>query len=152
MEMQKAANLSLKRRCMGPRATSIETLLQRAEAVMVRAERDYSACARTRLEELRRLAGAAMADVHDADCWTALRTGLRDLQTSSAMASSPWISRYAAGLQGQLAAREASDRNLPQLMGLHFDAMQVAASDAAAEAELAALERDLERASQALRH
>ena len=151
IDMQKKPSLSLKRRCMGPHATSIETLVQRAETAMERVLREYPLFARTRLDDLRRAAETALADSHDAQSWKALRTGLRDLQTSSAMAASPWISRFAAGLQGELAQREASDRNLPQLAGLYFDAMQVAASDTAAQAELAELERKLEHAGRTLR-
>ena len=148
----KSHRLSLKRRSMGPRAVSIETLLRRAEAAAESVARDFSAYAGTRLEDVRRLAQEALADRHDAEKWTALRIALRDLQTSSAMAGAAWISRYAGTLHGELEKRETADRHLPQLVALHLDAVRIAASGAASEDALAELDDKLNRAALSLQH
>lgn len=139
--------LSLKRRCMGPRAVSIATLLRRAEAAVESVVRDFPAYAGSRLDGVRRLADEALAASHDAEKWTALRTALRDLQTSSGMAGASWIARYAGMLQGELTKRETTDRHLPQLVALHLDAVRIAASGGADEAALAELENKLTRAA-----
>jgi hypothetical protein len=147
-----AHRLSLKRRCMGPRAVSIATLLRRADAAMESVVRDFPAYAGSRLDAVRRLADEALAASHDGEKWTALRTALRDLQTSSGMAGASWIARYAGMLLGELTRRETTDRHLPQLVALHLDAMRIAAAGGAGEAALAELDAKLTRAALRLQH
>ena len=152
MNTQKDRRLSLKRRCMGPRAVSIETLIQRAEAAAQTVLREFPAHALGQVEELARLGQAALADRAAAERWAAFRAKLRDLQTSSAMGGAHWVASYAAALQVELGMREPWDPNLPKLLDLHLDALRIAAGGTASDAELAALDEKLRRATLALRH
>lgn len=150
MAMRKTRHVLLDR-CRGPGAVSIGLLIKRAEVAVESVVRDFGKYVTGRLSVLAALAEVFLADRHDAEKRLAFQMTLRDLQTSGATASSPWIAKYAGMLQVQIGMREALDENLPTIVHHHLDAIKVAASSGVLEEELVRLENMLDQLSQALK-
>jgi hypothetical protein len=66
------------------------------------------------------------------------------------MAGYDWIAQYSRSLVNVLTTREVSDPDLPVIVGLHLDALKIAAHGKSSPVELRHLETNMKRAVEKL--
>jgi|SRR5471032_700434 hypothetical protein len=144
------AKVSLLKRAQGPRGVPIALLVERGDKAA------DSVCARfgDYLEDgIAKVADAAAVFLKARDDVNldAFVQAIRDVRSSSATAGHAWAAVYARSLEIAVQSREITDQNLPVIVTLHIDALNVAARGTSPTAELQQLEESLGRVQSALR-
>jgi HPt (histidine-containing phosphotransfer) domain-containing protein len=141
---------SLLERCQGPGATDISTLVNRAQQTAENVCRDYSIYLLEKIQGIKELIAAHRDVETQTEDHQALLQEVRDLRSSAAMAGYDWIAQCSQSLESSLTTREVFDTDLPVIVRLHLDAIELAAQGKCKAEELLLLETGLRRAVETL--
>ena len=122
---------SLYEKTQGPRAVSIETLIQQGDAAARRASADYLDFFRARLPSVEKLANAMFGESPESTSLKSFYTAVHDLRSSSASAGYHAISAICESLEMLLVERDPHDALMREVIRLHLDALSLASSASA---------------------
>ena len=145
------ANSALLKRCQGPRALPLALLISRGDQAAQIVCLKFGDHLQEALSGLQDAVVTYLAQEASDTAKAKLLTIVRDLRSSSATAGQEWVSIFAASLETSLEAGDIAGQNLSVLIGLHMDALHVAAKRITSAEELVQLQQSLLRVQMALR-
>jgi HPt (histidine-containing phosphotransfer) domain-containing protein len=119
---------SLYEKTQGPRAVSIETLIQHGDTAARQASAGYLDFFRTKFSSVEGLANALFVEPPESASWKSFYMAVHDLRSSSASAGYHTVSSICESLETLLVERDPHDALLRDVIKLHLDALSLTSS------------------------
>ena len=129
---------SLAQRIRGPNARPVDQLVERATLSAAHVRSQYADFARQHVQQIADLM-AVLSPLSPASEWQALTVVVQDLRSSSITCGNAALSWIARAWERALDWQYRHESKLMAVMQLHLDALRLAASKTASDAELRAL-------------
>ena len=129
---------SLAQRIRGPNARPVDQLVERATLSAAQVRSQYADFARQHVQQIADLM-AGLSPLSRAADWQALMVAVQDLRSSSITCGNASVSWIARSWERALDWQYRHESKLMAVMQLHLDALKLAVSETASDAELRAL-------------